>query len=167
MQEAASILIGSPNRVKLTIAQRFNQKWVLDAISGCHLWSGATTRYGYGRLGIRHEQVAAAHRLSWALNRGHVPKGFFVCHKCDNPPCVNPRHLFLGTPKDNSVDAKTKGRNAFISGEVHYRAKLSVASVLAIRASVESGQTMAKRYGVAESTISRIRKDKTWRHIQE
>lgn len=84
--------------------------------SGCWLWSGFRDRAGYGRFkgpgNIQH-----AHRTSWVFERGPIPKGLFVCHHCDNPPCVNPEHLFLGTSADNTRDRDRKGRQA--RGERH------------------------------------------------
>jgi HNH endonuclease len=77
--------------------------------NNCWLWTGATAK-GYGDLQVGDKRQRA-HRISWMLHRGKIPKGMFVCHKCDNPPCVNPAHLFLGTNRDNILDCHLKGRN--------------------------------------------------------
>jgi HNH endonuclease len=76
----------------------------------CWEWSGARDRYGYGKL--RRDTVYwKAHRLAWTLEHGPIPDGMYVCHHCDNPPCVNPAHLFLGTSRDNQLDRVAKGRH--------------------------------------------------------
>lgn len=73
---------------------------------GCWEWTGQIGDTGYPKMGPHY-----AHRLSWVMNNGMIPKGLFVCHHCDNPPCVNPKHLFLGTHRDNMQDMVAKGRS--------------------------------------------------------
>lgn len=77
--------------------------------SGCHEWNG-TRRNGYGRLSYRGK-IYSAHRIAWELVNGPIPDGILLCHSCDNPPCCNIEHLWLGTSKDNSRDMSSKGRN--------------------------------------------------------
>lgn len=96
--------------------ERFNSK-VQEAPNGCHEWTGATNHKGYGKLTLQRRTVSA-HRLAYEHFVGPVPDGMNVCHHCDNPKCVRPDHLFVGTSRDNSVDMVTKGRH-FNSRKTH------------------------------------------------
>lgn len=104
----------------LTIAQPRGDAWarlmrrVVKQPSGCWEWQGARQRMGHGVIGRgrRGEGTVLVHRLSWEVHNGPVPVGMCVCHHCDNPPCVNPDHLFVGTRNDNNQDMMRKGRHA-------------------------------------------------------
>lgn len=133
------------------VADRFATKYE-KAESGCWLWTGARKPGGYGNFQMRPRQFESAHRASWLLHRGEIPDGLWVLHRCDDPRCVNPDHLFLGTPLDNTRDMEAKGRDT-------KNQKLDDAQVLEIRAARSAGEslkTLAARYGVAQSCISRI-----------
>jgi hypothetical protein len=111
-----------------------------------------------------------AHRLAYALTHGAIPNGLFVCHRCDNPKCCNPKHLFLGTPLDNVSDCVRKGRRAktkghYNDGAANSHAKLSGDDVGAIRRRVASGErqtAIAKEFGVDKGTVWRLVHGRTW-----
>ena len=135
--------------------------------TNCWEWTAARDKHGYGRfrVGAREGNVLLAHRVSFALaNSDVLPEGADICHACDNPPCVNPAHLWAGTRADNNKDMKAKGRVA--NGERHYRAKFTASDVQAIRSAArqESQASIARRFDVNQSTISRIVNRKRWVH---
>jgi hypothetical protein len=133
----------------------------------CWLWTGAPTEEGYGYLRIRNKAIYA-HRLSWQLFRGPIPAGLCVLHSCDNPPCTNPDHLFLGTRKDNARDMRNKGRHPDQYGEKSSRAKLTIAQVIELRNLRESGMSyrkLGKMFGIAAPNAWRIVKREHWKTI--
>jgi hypothetical protein len=154
---------------KRPVEQRFWEN--VEKSDRCWRWTGSVTNYGYGRIsaGSRDSQrVWQAHRLSYWLHYGDYDRQLFVCHKCDNPICVRPDHLFLGTQFDNMRDCKNKGRAVWpeSSGEKNGRAKLTVEQVSGIRSSLALGGTergLAKIYGVSKGTIGFIKRGETWR----
>jgi hypothetical protein len=122
---------------------------------------------GYGQLKYR-KRMLRAHRASWMVNRGPIPDGMQVCHKCDVRACINPDHLFLGTNADNMRDRDEKQRHWSPSGERHYAAGvLSEDDVRAIRASTESGVVLGHRYGISRKRVSAIRTGKRWKYVKE
>lgn len=133
---------------------------------GCWLWIGYLDPHGYGRLNVGN-RPRLAHRISYELHFGNLPADKVLCHKCDNPRCVNPEHLFLGTQADNVADMENKGRarKRGLKGSQHGRALLTEAQVLAIRASKLSTKRLAEMYGVTVRAIQDVRGGKSWKHI--
>lgn len=131
---------------------------------GCWGWRGATS-HGYGVFGALKKRYKA-HRFSYELHHGPIGEGLVVCHRCDNPPCSNPDHLFLGTTADNMADAAAKNRMP--RGTAHHMARLTPERVREIRARYDAGETLyglSKRFGVHRRTLRSAIIRKTWRHI--
>jgi uncharacterized protein YerC len=140
-------------------------KYVVKPIdSECWEWHGTTDKGGYGRFKKDGKQTRA-HRAAHELYIGPIPEGMRVCHTCDNPPCTNPDHLFLGTDLDNKTDSVNKKRHAH--GEKQGACKLTSEQVLAILEDPRSYIEIANAYAVAYITICRIRRGRGWRHITE
>lgn len=131
----------------------------------CWPWIAARSKKGYGQVTINY-RTSAAHRVAYAVATGTDPGDLCVLHRCDNPPCCNPSHLFLGTRGDNNRDASAKRRNAH--GERHRSAKLTAADVRAIRersGAGEQGIDLAVAFGVTPQAISYVVRRETWRHV--
>lgn len=129
---------------------------------GCWICSGRPDKFGYKKANLNKRQQLA-HRVSWQLSFGPIPDGLCVLHKCDNPPCVRPDHLFLGTKADVQKDAASKNR--LPHGEDRPDAKLTVEAVMEIRKSVGVYQrVLAGKFGVSQSLISLVKHKKVWRH---
>lgn len=134
--------------------------------TGCIEFLGHITDRGYGQINLGNNVRQLAHRTSYRLFVGEVPKGLRVLHRCDNPICVHPAHLFVGTAKDNSQDMVRKGRSAF--GERSAAAKLTDRKVFAIRRHLDAGMSQAelgRRFGVSNTSIKHIAHRDTWRHV--
>jgi hypothetical protein len=149
---------------QVAFVAKFMRK-VRQAEGGCWPWLGGHNTGGYPRYQCGWENYA--HRVMWTINFGPIPSGMSVCHTCDNPGCVRPSHLWLGTPKDNLQDAVRKGRTAHPhrTGEAGPNHKLTWESVRQIRALVEGGsrhRQVAAEFGVTQATISHIVTRKTW-----
>jgi len=145
----------------------FTRFWSkVDESGDCWNWLGGKVAMGYGYFYLRHpKRSILAHRLSWFMVRGDIPDGLNVCHHCDNPGCVNPGHLFLGTDFDNQQDRVSKGHGL---GEHHGMAKLSnqdVAEMRRLSANGVRGQDIARQYGITYQTVWRTVTRRNWRHI--
>src|SRR5258708_3055626 len=142
-----------------SLRARFNSKWLPHPRSRCWVWTASTVD-GYGCIGNGAGKVEKAHRVSWELHKGSIPEGLCVLHECDNPLCVCPEHLFLGTKKDNSDDMIKKGRDRKVPcrGESNGMAKLTAADVADIRSSAEGSVALGQKYGVSYKHIWQIRK---------
>lgn len=157
-----------------SVAERFWVRVVPDAASGCWQWTGAKSPLGYGAFGIgsRYDgtaRIVRAHRMAWELTHGPITDGRFVCHHCDNPPCCNPSHLFLGTPADNAADMAVKGRSRGLrTGTQNPKTKFSPETARAARVLIQSGvsqREVARRLGVSRGTVQNIINGKAWRHV--
>lgn len=158
----------------LPLKERLYSKIKVDPISGCWEWTGAKDKAGYGRINVgsrkdKSRHCERAHRLSYTLSVGKIPDGMEVCHKCDNPSCINPDHLFVGTRQDNVDDRERKGRNVVKTGEESKRSKLTKKDVKNARweraHKGTSYQKLADKYGVAKKTIQNAIKGVNWKCV--
>lgn len=134
---------------------RFHAKHEPENEAGCWIWSATTNWGGYGQFYLGGRLVGA-HKAAHQLFKGPVPDGVEVCHTCDVRNCVNPAHVFIGTKSDNMKDAAEKGRLA------HRTAKLTSEQADEVRRSTERGVDIAKRLGVSQNIISRIRRGQSY-----
>ena len=144
------------------IEDRFWEK--VQKSDGCWLWIGGRDSRGYGAF--KAERMTKAHRYSWELHFGKIQNGLFVLHRCDNPPCVCPDHLFLGTHLENMADMRAKDRSH--RGERQYMARLTERAVREIRAAAARGENygeIAKRFGVCRANVSQVVLRNTWKHV--
>ena len=156
----------------VTIEDRFWKHVTVTEAPLCWKWNGNTHKFGYGMIKKEapSRKPTTAHRVSFELHFGEIPVGLGVLHKCDNPSCTNPSHLFLGTQADNNRDmwSKKRGRAANHQGENHNMANLYNNDVQFIREAVITGikpSHLAFMFNVTKTTIKNIRKRKTWSHL--
>jgi hypothetical protein len=154
--------------------ERLKAKVQIDPNTACWNWTASLRPTGYGQMRYLGA-TELAHRVSWMLFRGPIPKAenvygtMGILHHCDNPKCVNPEHLFIGDQSANAKDAVSKNRwgKRGCVGEAHGKAKLTEKDVRAIRKSTLSANALAERFEVTKSTIQHVLKRRTWTHIQE
>lgn len=147
-----------------TLSERFWSKVDVRGPDECWPWTASCFGDGHGQFGIDYS-MAGAHRVAWTLTNGPIPKGEWVLHKCNDPACCNPNHLYLGDHQDNVDDMVRSGVQR---GERHHNAKLIEAEVLQIyelHAAGVSQQALAIRFGVCNAHINRIVESETWKHL--
>ena len=153
-----------PPNPKPSDADRFASK-LAYCDDGCVVYTGSGNQAGYGFFSVENNNVLA-HRWAYANEYGPIPDGLYVLHKCDNPPCCNTSHLFLGTYKDNRQDCIRKGRNVVLRGEQNGRAKIGEGEVLSIRNDNRSHPKIAREYGLSTGHVRRIKLGISWAHIR-
>ena len=152
----------------LTEEQRFLAWVAVKKSNECWEWLGSKNQdRWHGQWRSKSGKIELTHRASWRLFKSEIPGGLFVLHKCDNPICVNPTHLFLGSQSDNMADMHKKGRarQGRLLGEKHGMSKLTADAVLEIRTSKLSGVELARKYGISPTTVCDVRKRRIWDHI--
>ena len=154
------------NQGKKADAARLSRFWEkVNKTDGCWEWTAFRNRNGYGRFQFADGHPVNAHRFAYEITYGPVSLNLFVCHKCDNPTCCRPDHLFLGTPKDNMADCVAKGRinRTFrVRGHDVNTSKLTKEQALTIYNSHESGPVLASRYGISKEAVNMIKTGKNW-----
>lgn len=166
--------------VKGAVLNRLMNRAAILTGSGCWEWRGAKFQSGYGMIVVNGKQKRA-HRVMFECAKGPIPVGLLVRHTCDNPACINPAHLCLGTNADNSADMVQRGRQAkgdrsamrrvevrarmstLMAGENSSFARLSWDKVSMIRKDRRSHSEIAKDYGVSQPTITRVKNRNTWK----
>ena len=166
-----------------TLEDRFWEKVDKKSDDECWEWQASRNYKGYGEFWFsgRGGKKTRAHQISWILNNGDIPDGLFVCHHCDNPGCVNPKHLWLGTNRDNILDAKRKGRlkreNPLCGtdhsqyGTKHWANKLTEDNVREIRKLCKGGKhtfrEIGKMFGVTQGLINNIKHGRKWAWLED
>lgn len=146
-----------------TIQSRFQRYCGVPTASGCIEWTGTKTKKGYGvlRLAGAGSRKTTAHRIAWALKHGDLAANVLVLHRCDNPSCVNPNHLFIGSAKQNTEDMVSKGRHSWRSGTPWQKLTVeAIARIRDLRANGLTQQRVADMFGISRSLISLIENGK-------
>lgn len=148
-------------RLKRPLLERFEEK--IEKTDSCWNWKSATD----GRYGVFwiHGRNSYAHRLSYLFYIGSIPEDMYVCHTCDNGMCVNPKHLFIGTAKDNAQDMSKKGRCRKQDGELNSMAKLTIGDIYSIKVMAIHGmpqKDIAKKFNVKREAIGKILRGERW-----
>lgn len=136
----------------------------------CWLWTGAKDNKGYGLFRKAPKKIIRAHRFSFEMFCGAIKRGHLVCHKCDNPSCVNPIHLFEGTYQDNIDDCIAKNRRRYVSGELHGNSKLTNAEAEKIRILSTNGlsqRQLAEQFKVSYVLVNNIVRGKTYSQVSQ
>lgn len=168
MQKQFSYLFQTPRNGYGRVAPATTFWFNVQRTDKCWIWTGTKHKLGYGQFCVG-KKTWKTHRLSWLLNNGFLPETMDVLHTCDNPPCVNPEHLWIGTHSENMRDMIGKGRRVYAVGSKAPRAKLTEEGVLSIRKLYKRSNftfaDLADLFKVSRSTIQHILHRKTWKHI--
>lgn len=152
--------------MRKTVLERFEEKFEKIDGNTCWEWKAHRTPKGYGSIKI-NRRMRSAHRVSWELYEGPIPEGLCILHRCDNPPCVRPSHLFLGTQAENVADMISKNRKAI--GVNSGSNKLNESQVHEIRRIFQEGgiskRKLGRQFGVSDMTVFFIVTGQLWRHI--
>lgn len=152
--------------MKRSLKERFERLTMPEPNTGCWIWAGSCS-FGYGMISI-NGKLQKASRTSYTLYKGEIPTGLLACHTCDNTWCVNPDHLFLGTPRDNMIDKVKKGRHRSAKGQQNSAAKLNdilVLDIIKLRKSGLSKGKIAKSLDVSVPNVNNVIYGLTWSHI--
>ena len=168
--EAQITFTGKRRRKRTPLAIRFWAKVDRGGPDECWEWTASRMPKGYGQIGSEERKTLLAHRVSYELHNGPIPADHDICHRCDNPPCVNPGHLFLGSRQDNMRDCSSKGRVVVpaTQGERNGSARLTEAQAIEIltrHANGERGSRLASEFGVTHAAVSALIHGHTWGHL--
>jgi hypothetical protein len=163
--------------VDKSVIDNFHARAEINLVTGCWIWTGGhkgnykgKKDYGiFGNTEKTGKKYQTAHRVSWLIHYGEIPDDMMVCHKCDNPRCCNPTHLFLGTQLDNMADMVQKGRHKYPTGTQVHTNRLSENDVFSIRACLSSGESIkkiSKKFNVSDTTIRYIESGKSWKWLE-
>jgi hypothetical protein len=152
-----------------SIQQRFETKVEYIPFAECHYWTAATTKFGYGKLADGNKGWMLAHRFAWEQKNGEIPKEMLVLHHCDNPYCVNVKHLYLGNHQDNARDRELRNRGNHASELNHGSNKLLPSQVYEIRDAYDTGKysfrQLGKIYGIDGKSVADIIDRKNWSNL--
>ncbi len=139
-----------------------------EEVNGCWNWKKYKNSLGYGIINVKGK-IHLAHRISWQIFKGEIPESLLICHTCDNPSCINPNHLWMGTNKENQEDMFKKNRSRHVRGDDHSSSKLDSEKVKKIRSLSKpryyTAKRLAEEFKVSEVTIHNIIYGRTWRHL--
>jgi hypothetical protein len=150
-----------------SIAERLWARVVRGAVNECWPWTGSRNDFGYGRIRRDRDTLVPAHRVAWEVSVGQIPDGLSVLHRCDNPPCCNPSHLFVGTQKENAQDMVAKGRRRGPAPDQRW-SKVRPDVVVEIRRQLAAGRLQAEiaaELGITPSAVSLINTGANWARL--